>query len=225
MSPITKNPDVAHDRRYLLVPIGVLFICALGAVAVAFGRDALRDPGPVYTVAEVRAGLLSDPHNWVGRIVRVCGLAWFSAWMTSATSWEEYPCAPSGWTTCSLTPPPLTKPGAAGHLGIADAPFPGLPIGTPFSPYWARLQQQGQVLALGLPRTPPPEANPLLTMMWYLPVVGPLIPHPVPAPTEVRVDRALAYRVRLLPVRQAARVGAPPPCDDAILLGVTDAPR
>jgi hypothetical protein len=77
------------------------------AVLVASG-DGREDQGPVYSVAEVLARLGSDPGAWAARAVRVRGVAEVCQAVMS----------PGLDAHCTVWPPVLRDPGAAGGRGI-----------------------------------------------------------------------------------------------------------
>jgi len=59
-----------------MTPCRVL-LAALSAVALVAGVVAIRralDAGPVYSVDQVRAGLVSNPRAWLGRTLQVRGI-------------------------------------------------------------------------------------------------------------------------------------------------------
>ncbi len=206
------------QRRFAFVAAGLIILLVAGTVALE--RSVTSGPELVYSIGEIEAGLNSHPQEWIGRIVRVRGVALFSVWTVTRTSWVEYPCALSSWTTCPLSSP-LSMQARAGHLGIADVPFPGLAPGISFDRYWTRMQRQHRALALRLQAPSSPHSvlsDALRTAVWHLPVIGPMIPVPATPLAQVEADAAMMYRVRLLSPRPLQCLGNPPPCDDAMLL-------
>jgi hypothetical protein len=86
-----------------------LLVAGLGLPATILAVKALagrQEQGRVYSVAQVRAGLVDHPQAWVGQTVQVRGVAW--------------PCL--GWATgpCLVRSPILTDPEA--DAGLAFAP-------------------------------------------------------------------------------------------------------
>jgi hypothetical protein len=83
----------------------VVLSCSVLAVGVGMAMLGIHpDQGPVYTVAQVQAGLAHHPQAWVGRTVRMRGVAW------RCLGWAYGPC---------LIPSPiLTDPGAYTGLGL-----------------------------------------------------------------------------------------------------------
>lgn len=206
------------QRRFAFVAAGLILLLVAGTVALE--RSVTSGSEPVYPIGVIEAGLNSQPQEWVGRIVRVRGVALFSVWTATRTSWAEYPCALSGWATCPLSSP-LSMQARAGHLGIADAPFPGLAPGVSFDRYWMRIQRQHRAMALRLqaPSSPPSAlSDALRTAVRHLPLIGPMISVPATPLAQVEADAAMMYRVRLLSPRPSQCLGNPPPCDDAMLL-------
>ncbi len=55
------------SRREIVFAVVVSIAAVLGALRLTSGS-------PVYSVAQVRYGLLSDPHAWIGRTVQIRGL-------------------------------------------------------------------------------------------------------------------------------------------------------
>jgi hypothetical protein len=103
---------------------GILLSLLGLVVAVGLMVAATRSPGdqgPVYAIVQVQAGLADHPRAWVGRTVRLRGVAW------PCLAWETGPCLGSvtwpcpGWETgpCQGGSPILTDPGADAGIALA----------------------------------------------------------------------------------------------------------
>jgi len=92
-------------RRRLAATMSVVLGLALlaGLVAAVTGRPS-SPPGPVYTVAEVRAGLARQPAAWAGRTLLVRGVAAESFWAIGPTTSMGHFCYLSPFT-CPLIAP------------------------------------------------------------------------------------------------------------------------
>jgi hypothetical protein len=98
-------------RRRQRWPVALLGLALGLLLAVALLLAALgsrQEQDPVYSVEELQLGLQHDPGRWVGRTVRVRGVAW--------------PC--HGWATgpCLAGSPVLTDPQTAAGLALARQP-------------------------------------------------------------------------------------------------------
>jgi hypothetical protein len=89
-------------QRWSVTLLGLLLAAVL-AVAAFAGRHEQRH---VYSVAQVRAGLVDHPQAWVGQTVQVRGVAW--------------PCLGRATGPCLVRSPILTDPEA--DAGLAFAP-------------------------------------------------------------------------------------------------------
>jgi hypothetical protein len=191
--------------RLVTLIIAVLLTLAVAAGAVpVFVVHNPAAAGPVYTVAQVQAGLARHPQAWVGRTVLVRGtvLGWLA--VSGPTGASALPC----FGPCSLS---LAHQSglSASHLvlvqGTVGTSYPDL-IGTVGS-------YRSRTLLLHVSSS---SANPLLTVVHGLPVIGPLLS----AIGQGHAGASQVYRVRLLPTsptvarcRLALRA-----CDDALLL-------
>ena len=103
-------------RRLILLALGLVLVAGLTIAVV--GRRAPRAPEGVYTVAQVRAGLVRQPAAWAGRTVLVRGAAVLSFWRIGPAGGQSI--------LCALPPPlhaqqfcPLAAPeGTTVYLGL-----------------------------------------------------------------------------------------------------------
>jgi hypothetical protein len=102
--PLRLAGQVARRAMIALTLCPVcLLVWAVLAVAVDM-RATLAPSGPIYTVADVRAGLARDPEHWRGRAILVRGVSVPCLAMPSAENGLCTALAPSGWQATSLTP-------------------------------------------------------------------------------------------------------------------------
>ncbi len=78
-------------RRRAVTTLGMVLGIALlaGLVAAVVGRPS-SPAGPVYTVAQVRAGLARQPAAWAGRTLLVRGSATQTLWAIGSTTRRAY---------------------------------------------------------------------------------------------------------------------------------------
>jgi hypothetical protein len=102
-------------KRYR-VPVALLGLALTSSVLLAVAAGSQVSHGPVYSVAEVQAGLVVQPQAWVGRIVRVQGSA-----TVCETRFEH------GYFRCTSEQPRLSDAGGAAAeplLLVWEAPAP-----------------------------------------------------------------------------------------------------
>lgn len=200
-------------RRCALFALGVVLVA--GLVAAIVGRPA---SARVYTVAQVRAGLVRQPAAWVGRTVLVRGVAVLSFWPRgpqgtggSSVSCAVPPAALSpalpGQQSCPLAAPQ----GASVYLKIVDGSIrldPRVHNSVPPQPTFPILMLVVQPVA----------PNPLIALARHLPLLTRFFP------TLAQVPGGLSYlyRIRLRP-RPVSRApcanSAWFPCIDGVLVG------
>jgi len=203
-------------RRRAVTTLGMVLGIALlaGLVAAVVGRPS-SPAGPVYTVAQVRAGLARQPAAWAGRTVLVRGVAVESDWATGPTTGQGHLCdvrfssgPPHG------SPPfcPLTAPnGATVYLTLIDD---SVSLGS-IDPIY-QLQQAHQVNTMTLDLAVQPVAsNPLIALARRLPPLA----HFLSAQEQVSGGVPHLYRIHL---RLAGSTPCPIPfrfiCGTAVLV-------
>jgi len=111
------------DRRRAAAGLGmVLGMASLAGVVmsvVVVGHPSSH-AGPVYTVAQVRAGLTRQPSAWAGRTVLVRGVAFESFWATGPMSGEGHPCDPRFFGGHPQLCPLVRANGATVYLTLMD---------------------------------------------------------------------------------------------------------
>jgi len=173
--------------------LGVVLGLALlvGLVAAVAGRPS-SVTGPVYTVAEVRAGLARQPTAWAGRTLLVRGVAAGSFWVTGPTTSEAYFCDP-GSMAGHLRSCPLAAPhGGTVYLTLIDDSIrlnPGYPL-------FILPHRTTTTLILAVQ---PVASNPLIVLARRLPPLARFLPTQGHVPGGV----SRLYRVRLRPTGSA----------------------
>jgi len=198
-------------RRRTVVVLGMALGMVLLAGVVAAVVGVLRsDDGPVYTVAQVQAGLQRHRMAWAGHTVRVHGMA---AGVVLGHTITLYRCG-HGPTTCTASVPVRT----VAHLLLvpdgadAGSTFVGVSIGgrtVMYQPSMAAGLVPG-VLVLVQPRA----ADTPLAALRRLPLVGSLIPDE----GQGTFQRSGVYWVHI-PTNHTCD-SATQLCDDAILADV-----
>ncbi len=102
-------------RRVAATLTIVLGMSLLAGLVTAVVRRPSSLAGPVYTVAQVRAGLARQPAAWAGRTLLVRGVAVESFWLTGATTSMGHFCYLPSFT-CPLVAPN----GTTVYLAIVD---------------------------------------------------------------------------------------------------------
>ncbi len=178
------------------VALGVLLGLAVlaGLVAAVAGHPS-SPAGPVYTVAQVRAGLARQPAAWVGRTVLVRGIAILSFWPIGSAGGSSVPCAlPPGALPpalhgpqfCPLAAPPPAPRGTTVYLRLVDDSARS----DPRHPFF--LLRPSNLLTLEL-AVQPVTLNPLMAVARRLPPLARFLP----APEQVPGGVSHLYRVRL----------------------------
>jgi hypothetical protein len=90
------------------VLVALLGLALASSVLLAVAAGSQVPHGPVYSVAQVQAGLAHSPGSWVGRTVWVRGVAWH------CLGWAYGPCL----VRSAL----LSDPGVDGGLAVATPP-------------------------------------------------------------------------------------------------------
>lgn len=180
--------------------------------------------GPVYTVAQVQAGLLHHPKTWIGRTVRVEGAVVLAGWPLNSAG--NAPGATSGdgcvsWTGCILHVPRgqkihlyLVAPGGLGSTVDLQAVRVGLLLQhdqTPFPASVARQYRPNLVLSARLPRP-----NILVTALSRLPLVRSWMRSLIRRQGTIHGGTPRAYRVQLVSTPTTKCPQAP--CDEGVLL-------
>jgi len=178
-------------RRRAITTLGMVLGLALlaGLVAAVVGRPS-SPAGPVYTVAQVRAGLARQPAAWAGRTLLVRGIAAQTLWATGPTNGIGQSCyrpfpPSSGPGSCPLVAPH----GATVYLWLIDDSSQSLRshLSQPLF-----LAQPSDTTILGLvvqPVTP----NPLLALARRVPPLARFLPIQGQVPGGV----PHLYRIRL----------------------------
>jgi hypothetical protein len=197
-------------KRGITALIGLVLAVGLVVTIVAGGVA----PEPIYTIAQVRAGLAHDRAAWVGRSVLVrarvmaalLGRGAFSLgvplsdYVVTKGRWEPPRCI----TTSTGCPSPLAgliPPGT-----IPDLHLQLKPAWPHMSPVlWVRPQSPA-------PWIRPPHPAPWLAFLRRLP----LLRRVLPGPQQGRWGVYTVYRVQILPPHRSRC--APTPCGDALLL-------
>jgi hypothetical protein len=203
-------------KRGITALIGLLL--AVGLVVTIIAGDMA--PEPVYTIAQVRAGLAHDPAAWVGRSVlvraRVMGAIWLRGAFSEGAPLSDYVVTkgrlppPRCITTSTGCPSPLAglvPPGASPALGAnPDLHLQLKPAWPHMSPVlWVR------------PQSPAPWIRPLPPAPWLAFLRRlPLLQRVLPGPQRGHWGVYTVYRIQILPPHRSRC--APTPCDDALLL-------
>jgi hypothetical protein len=93
-----------HPLLLLVAPLGLLIATALAVSAL----DGRQERGAVYSVGELQMSVQHAPGRWVGRTVRVRGVAW--------------PCQGWAYGPCLIRSPFLADVGADAGLVLARQP-------------------------------------------------------------------------------------------------------
>jgi hypothetical protein len=91
---------VIYRRRLAFGGVALLVV-----VGVAVASWSIVAPGPIYSVADVRYGLVSDPARWVGHTVDVRGVVTFAT--TSSAPFDPFHPLPRTSATYALWQPAL----------------------------------------------------------------------------------------------------------------------
>jgi hypothetical protein len=181
-------------RRRAVATLGAVLGMALlaGLVAAVVGRPS-SPAGPVYTVAQVRAGLARRPAAWAGRTALVRGAAVESAWATGPTIGEGMTCGARPSASGNSQSCPLVAPnGRTLYLRLVDdSTLPNLT--RPFL-----MSQQDNRLTLLL-AVQPIAPNPLIALARRLPPLARFLPMQGQVPGGV----SHLYRIRLQPAGSA----------------------
>ncbi len=182
--------------RRAAATLGVVLGMALlaGLIAAVAGRPS---SGPVYTVAEVRAGLARQPAAWAGRTLLVRGSAAETFWATGPTSGEGHLCDPRFFGGHPQFCPLATPNGATVYLTLLDDSV-HLNLRHP-----AFMLQQATMMALNL-AVQPVAPNPLIALARRLPPFARFLPMQGQVPGGV----SHLYRIRLQSAG-SARCGRP----------------
>jgi len=177
-------------RRRAIATLGVVVGMAVlaGLVAAVVSRLFSSD-GPVYTVAQVRAGLARQPAAWAGRTLLVRGSATQTLWgirSTPSGAYEVHFCNARFFgghpQFCALTRPN----GATVYLTLIDD---SARI-DPRRPFF--ILQQAKMMALNL-AVQPVAPNPLVALARRLPPLARFLPMQGQVPGGV----SHLYRIRL----------------------------
>ncbi len=107
-------------RRVTAMLVVVLGMALLAGLVTAGTRRPSSLTMPVYTVAQVRAGLARQPAAWASRTLLVRGVAVESFWVTGPTTSQSYFCDP-GSIFSHLWSCPLAAPyGTTVYLTLID---------------------------------------------------------------------------------------------------------
>jgi hypothetical protein len=155
----------------LVMALAALVLAGGLALVVATSSKGAFALGPVYTVAQLRAGLADNPRAWIGRTLLVRGVAIGPIGLS---------CPPNA--SCPLAWPALIDAGAGNG--------PTLPLVAVSVGRVLRIPSVsvGRVLPLSLG-----PADPLLALLRRLPLVGRL----VPGPQVLRWGKPTIYRVQV----------------------------
>jgi hypothetical protein len=188
----------------LILAVGLVVTIVAGGVATE----------PVYTIAQVRAGLAHNPAAWAGRSVLVRARvmaallvrgafsegAPLSDYVVTKGRWEPPKCI----TTSTGCPSPLA--GLVPPGTIPDLHLQLKPAWPQMSPVlWVRPQSP-------VPWIRPPPPAPWLAFLRRLP----LLQRVLPRPQRGRWGVYTVYRIQILPPHRSRCT--PTPCDDAVLL-------
>ena len=207
---------------------GLLVALTVGGL-VAHSVAAARPAGPVYTVAQVVAGMAHHPRAWYGHTVTVRGVAVLVEWAVQDQSEPDgYSCTEAG--RCSLHVPtdrPLDvflvaavpHKGAGVYsrllmsLAAARSVQPSAP-GAPPNLVVMALPKSAQLINALLPYVP----RPILNALTQVPLIG----RPLAQSATMQGSTPRLYRVRLRPLPSmppGTRSICDPACVDGELLG------
>ncbi len=192
-------------RRRAVTTLGMVLGIALlaGLVASVVGRPS-SPAGPVYTVAQVRAGLARQPGAWAGRTLLVHGVAFESSWVGRSSGGGS-------WCPSSIVGPqscPLAAPnGVTLYLKLVDDSVRLDPKRPFFIP------PQANMLTLDLAMQPV-APNPLIALARRVPPLTRFLPTPRQVPGGV----SHLYRVRLRSAGTTSCNGFPFACAIGVLL-------
>ncbi len=167
----------AGVRGTLLGLVGLVLIA--GAVSAVVGRSPSLN-GPIYTIAEVRAGLRTHPQAWVGRTV-----------------WVEGKVGSLG----AVVPMPGGSYGLPRNLDYLHPP-PGVSVQISILPpsYDVRSRQDTRTVITQFMAAPHlGDENPLLRWARRVPVLNRLVSLSMTG--QMRLYAAHAFRLTLLPVQ------------------------
>ena len=199
-------------KRGITALIGLVLAVGLVVTIVAGGVAT----EPVYTIAQVRAGLAHDRTAWVGRSVlvraRVMGVVWLRGTYSLGTPLSDYVVRngriqpPKCITTATGCPSPLAAdvpPGTTPTILLQLKP----PWPHRYPVLWVR------------PQSPAPWIRPVPPASWlaFLRRLPPLR-HVLPGPQQGRWGVSMVYRMQILPPHRSPCT--PTPRDDALLLDV-----
>ncbi len=175
-------------RRRAAATLGVVLGMALlaGLVAAVVGR--LSSPtGPVYTVRQVRVGLVRQPAAWAGRTLLVRGIAAVSFWATGPTTAVGQDCYRPLPSSNSPGFCPLVAPNRATvHLWLIDDSLRS----NLSRPFFAVQPSNTTTLILAVQPVAP---NPLIALARRLPPLARFLPIQGQVPGGV----PHLYRIRL----------------------------
>ncbi len=178
-------------RRRAITTLGMVLGLALlaGLVAAVVGRPS-SPAGPVYTVAQVRAGLARQPAAWAGRTLLMRGIAAKTFWATGPTTAIGQSCytpfpPSSGPGSCPLVAPH----GAAVYLWLIDDSSQSLRSHLSQPLFLAQPSDTTILVHVMQPATP----NPLLALARRLPPLARFLPIQGQVPGGV----PHLYRIRL----------------------------
>ena len=177
-------------RRRAITTLGMVLGMALlaGLVAAVVGRPS-SPAGPVYTVAQVRAGLARQPTAWAGRTVLVRGNATQTLWAIGSTtsgSYEVHLCDPRFFGGHPQFCPLAGPNGGTVYLTLIDTSVQ-LNLRHPVF-----ILQQAKMMALNL-AVQPVAPNPLIALARRLPPLARFLPMQGQVPGGV----SHLYRIRL----------------------------
>jgi len=180
--------------RRAAATLGVVLGVALlaGLVAAVAGRPS---SGPVYTVAEVRAGLARQPAAWAGRTLLVRGSATQTLWAIGSTTsgaYEFHLCDPRFFGGHPQFCPLAGPNGGTVYLTLLDDSVQLNPR------YPAFILQQAKMMAVNL-AVQPVAPNPLIALARRLPPLARFLPMQGQVPGGV----SHLYRIRLQSVGSA----------------------
>ncbi len=180
-------------RRRAAATLGVVLGMALlaGLVATVVGRPS-SPAGPVYTVAQVRAGLARQPAAWAGRTLLVRGSAAASFWASGPTTGQGHLCDPRFYGGRPQSCPLAAPHGATVYLTLMDDSVQL----DPRRPFF--ILQQAKMTALNL-AVQPVAPNPLIALARRLPPLARFLPIQGQVPGGV----PHLYRIRLQPAGSA----------------------
>jgi hypothetical protein len=189
-------------------------ICLVLTVGLIVAIVAGAATEPVYTIAQVRAGLAHDPAAWVGRSVLVRGRVMASVLGRGAFSLGT-PLSDYVVTKGRMQPPRCitTSTGCPSPLAGIVPPGTSPVLLLQLKPAWPR---RSPVLWVR-PQSPAPWIRPQPPAPWLASLRRlPLLRRVLPGPQRGRWGVYTVYRIQILPPHRSRC--APTPCDDALLL-------